>query len=146
MQSQRNSQVAPVLSIVAFFLAVFSALFAAVFLLVVIATGLTGYSDDAAAIGFFAAAGAMLVFLAASIGLGVKELRRRGHSLRFVRLFLVVAVVGLVAIAVLLAAESRIGGSGVVLLTDLLVVAFVVGLFAWSLAVWLALLRPVRVR
>jgi hypothetical protein len=55
------------------------------------------------------------------------------------------AVFELVAIAVLLAAESSIGGSGGVLLTDLLVVVFVAEIFAWSLATWLKLLQPAPV-
>ncbi len=135
-------QLIPVLSIVAFFFAAFSALFAAAFLLAVIATGLTGFAADSAAIGFVAAAGATLAFLAASIGLGVTELRRRGERPRFIRPFLVEAVLTLVAIAVLLVVESSLGGTRVVVLTDLLVVVFVAGLFARSFSIWLTLLRP----
>jgi hypothetical protein len=81
MQPEPNSrQALAVGSILAFFLAAFSALFAAAFLRVVIATGFAGFSADGAAIGFFAAAGATLAFLAASIGLGVKELRAEGTA------------------------------------------------------------------
>jgi hypothetical protein len=132
----------PILSVVAFFLAVFAGLFAATYLAIDLVSGLSGFYDDKYVIAFFVAAGAMLVFLAVAIGLGVRELRRRGRVPGLVRSFPVAAVVELIVIAGLVAAESTVGGSRVFLLVDLLVVVFVGGLFAWSLATWWALLKP----
>jgi hypothetical protein len=109
----------------------------AVALLIVFATGVSGFGSDGWAIAFLASFGATIVFLGLSIRVGIATLNRRGAVDPWDRRRILVAVSELTAIVGLFtAAHFGVGGDGVPLLADVLLFVFVGGLFSWNFWIW----------
>lgn len=133
------------IGLAAFAIAVACGLFAAVALLINLSTGIAGFYSDGWVIAFFASAGAMIALFIVAIGVGLSALKRRGAAGGRNRSHLFVAFLELGAIAGLVAAvELGIGGYGVPLIADLLVLAFIGGLVRWNIEIWRRLKFPIH--
>jgi hypothetical protein len=109
----------------------------AVALLIVFATGVSGFGSDGWAIAFLASFGATIVFLGLSIRVGIATLNRRGAVDPWDRRRILVAVSELTAIVGLFtAAHFGVGGDGVPLLADVLLFVFAGRLFSWNFWIW----------
>ena len=141
--SDRPAKRVPRPGVVAFAVAVVAGLCAAFSLLVDAATGISGFYLDGWVIAFYAFGVATFVLFGVAVGVGVAALARRGGVNSLSRFRLRVAIGELVAIVVLvIVAEYNIGGYGVPLLVDLLVLAFLGGLIQWNFENWRRLRTP----
>jgi hypothetical protein len=135
--AQHRSRGVPAVGVAAYALAMVAGLCSAVALLIVFATGVSGFGSDGWAIAFLASFGATIVFLGLSIRVGVATLSRRGAVDPWDRWRILVAVSELTAIVGLFAAAHfGVGGNGAPLLADVLLVVFVGGLFSWNFWIW----------
>jgi hypothetical protein len=129
--------------VVAFTFAVVAGICAAFSLLVDAATGISGFYLNGWVIVFYVSGVATFVLFGAAVGLGVAALARRGDPNSLSRRRLGRGIGELVAIVVLvIVAEYDIGGYGVPLLVDLLVLTFLGGLIQWNVEIWRQLQTP----
>jgi hypothetical protein len=135
--AQHRSRRVPAVGVGVFALAVAAGLCAVVSLLIDLGSGVSGFYSNGWVVAFFASFGAMIVLFSLSIGIGAAALSHRGLVDGLNRSRLLVAALELVAIAGLVTAvHYDVGGYGVPLLADLLVLVFAGGLVRWNLWIW----------
>ena len=130
----------PVTAVVAFVLAVLAGISAGVSLLILAASGISGFYTTGEIVTFLASLAAMAVLLITSTAIGIAALKRRGPLPSWNGTYLVRCLALVAALATSLAAALLdLGGDAITLIVDVSAVALVVNAVRWDVAIWRAL-------
>jgi len=141
--SRQQPRSVPVTAVAAFVLAVLAGICAGVSLLIVAASGISGFYTTGEIVIFLASLAAMAALLITSTAVGVAALRHRGPLPRWNRTYLVRGLALVVALAGSVAATLLdLGGDAVALIVDVSAVALLVNAVRWDVAIWRGLNAP----